>query len=207
MHAYVIGQLTIHQPEGYQEYLSGFMPIFQRYDGELLATSKQAVEVLEGSWVGTGSVLMRFPSLDAAHTWHADPDYRALAEIRHRTAAANLVIVEGIDGHIPPAPHEPGVATYLVAQIRIDDLEAYQPYIDAFPAILARHDGALLASWRKPTEVLEGEWAFPGTVILEFPTATNARTWYADPDYGEIMALRHSISEANLALIVGSAWR
>ena len=43
------------------------------------------------------TVIMKFPSLDQARRWHADPDYRALAEHRHRSARANLVLVEGID--------------------------------------------------------------------------------------------------------------
>lgn len=96
MSAYVIGQLDIFEPEGYQDYLAGFMPIFERHGGELLATSKQETEVLEGNWAYPRTVLMRFPSVAAAHAWHDDPDYRALAEIRHRTAHANLVIVHGM---------------------------------------------------------------------------------------------------------------
>jgi len=38
MPAYVIGQLDIHDPEAYQAYLNGFMPIFQRHGGELLGS-------------------------------------------------------------------------------------------------------------------------------------------------------------------------
>ena len=38
MSAYVIGQLNIHTPDAYQDYLAGFMPIFEHHGGELLAT-------------------------------------------------------------------------------------------------------------------------------------------------------------------------
>jgi len=69
------------------------MPIFQRHGGELLATSAWETEVIEGDWALPRTVLMRFPDAAHARAWHADPDYRALAEHRHRAARANLVLV------------------------------------------------------------------------------------------------------------------
>ena len=96
MPAYVIGQLDIHDPEAYQEYLDGFLPSFERHGGELLATSKAETQVLEGSWALPRTVLMRFPSVAHARAWHADPEYVALAAIRHRTASTNLAVIDGI---------------------------------------------------------------------------------------------------------------
>lgn len=40
MPAYFIAQLNIRDPDGYQAYLAGFMPIFERYNGKLLRLSK-----------------------------------------------------------------------------------------------------------------------------------------------------------------------
>ena len=96
MPAYVIGQLNIHDPKAYQAYLNGFMPSFQRHGGELLATSRAEIEILEGSWAMPRTVIMRFPSVDNARAWHDDPDYVELAKIRHQTASTNLVVVDGI---------------------------------------------------------------------------------------------------------------
>jgi uncharacterized protein (DUF1330 family) len=98
MSAYMVAQIDVIDPEGYQAYLAGFLPIFERYGGELLATSKSETEVVEGEWAYPRTVIMKFPSLDHAHRWHADPDYQALAEHRRRSARANLILVEGIDG-------------------------------------------------------------------------------------------------------------
>lgn len=97
MSVFVVGQLNIHAPDEYEDYLNGFMPIFERYKGELLATSKQETEVLEGTWAMPRTVLMRFPTAEAARSWYNDPDYQKLAEIRRRNADTNLVIVHGID--------------------------------------------------------------------------------------------------------------
>ncbi|MDA7428092.1 DUF1330 domain-containing protein [Primorskyibacter aestuariivivens] len=96
MPAYVIGQLDIHDPDAYQAYLDGFLPSFERHGGELLATSRAATEVIEGSWSLPRTVIMRFPSVAHAKAWHSDPDYVELAKIRHRTARTNLVVVDGI---------------------------------------------------------------------------------------------------------------
>jgi uncharacterized protein (DUF1330 family) len=96
MPAYVIGQLSIHDPVAYQAYLDGFMPSFQRHGGELLATSSAETEILEGSWAMPRTVIMRFPSIRKARAWHTDPDYVELAKIRHETASANLVVIDGI---------------------------------------------------------------------------------------------------------------
>lgn len=97
MSAYMIAQIAIDDAEEYGNYLAGFMPIFQRYGGELLATSKCDTRVLEGDWAHPCTVVMKFPSMSRAMAWHDDPDYRALSEHRKRSARANLVLVQGLD--------------------------------------------------------------------------------------------------------------
>ena len=97
MSAYMIAQIEINDPDEYQNYLAGFMPIFQRYGGELLATSKNETVVVEGEWAYPSTVIMKFPSVEKAQDWYDDPDYIKLVEHRLRSAQANLVLVEGMD--------------------------------------------------------------------------------------------------------------
>ncbi len=96
MAAYVIAQLEIFDPERYTSYLAGFMPIFERHGGRLLATSAQETVVVEGDWTYPKTVLMQFPDMAAAEAWLDDPDYKALAEHRHASARANLVKIDGV---------------------------------------------------------------------------------------------------------------
>ena len=96
MSAYVVAQIQINDPDEYQTYLAGFMPIFKKHGGELLATPKNQTIVVEGNWAYPNTVIMKFPSMAAAQTWCDDPDYKALAEYRNRSADSNLVIVEGL---------------------------------------------------------------------------------------------------------------
>jgi uncharacterized protein (DUF1330 family) len=93
----MVAQIQINDPDEYNKYLAGFIPIFERYGGELLVTSKFETEVLEGEWAYPRTVIMKFPSIERAHNWHNDPDYQALAEHRKRSAQANLVLIQGID--------------------------------------------------------------------------------------------------------------
>ena len=97
MSAYMIAQIDIFDPDEYQNYLAGFMPVFERYGGELLATSKNETEVIEGEWAYSRTVIMKFPSVAKAQEWHHDPEYIKLAVHRHRSAKANLVLVDGVD--------------------------------------------------------------------------------------------------------------
>ncbi len=96
MSAYMVGQLRINDPDEYGKYLAGFLPIFERYGGELLATTKAETEVIEGEWAYPRTVIMKFPSVEHAHRWHEDPDYQTLVEHRHKSADANLILVPGV---------------------------------------------------------------------------------------------------------------
>ncbi|WP_428688563.1 DUF1330 domain-containing protein [Roseibium sp.] len=96
MPAYVIAQIEIHDRDEYQNYLKGFMPIFERHKGRLLVTSANEVQVLEGRWALPRTVVMEFPDSQHAKNWLADPDYREITRHRHQSAHANLVLVEGI---------------------------------------------------------------------------------------------------------------
>jgi uncharacterized protein (DUF1330 family) len=97
MSAYMVAQIQIDDPEEYQKYLEGFLPIFEKHGGELLATSRHQSAVIEGEWAYPHTVIMKFPSMEAARSWYDDPAYTALATHRHRSAQTNLVLVEGID--------------------------------------------------------------------------------------------------------------
>lgn len=96
MPAYFIADISIHDPDGYQAYLAGFMDIFDRIGGKLKVVSLAEVDVIEGNWAPKGIVLLEFPTLEKAKAWKNDPDYIELAKIRKATAETNMVLVEGL---------------------------------------------------------------------------------------------------------------
>ena len=96
MAAYVIGQLDIFDEVRFKSYLAGFMPIFERYGGELLATTSCETTVVEGEWGFPRTVVMKFPSRTKAEEWLADPEYRELVEHRYKSAKCNLAVIDGV---------------------------------------------------------------------------------------------------------------
>ncbi len=96
MSIYLVAQINIEDRDTYARYEAGFMEIFDRYDGELLAVD-EAVTELEGSWDYTRTVILRFPDETAARSWYDSAEYQALAQHRFAASAANLAIVQGMD--------------------------------------------------------------------------------------------------------------
>ena len=89
----------------------------------------------------------------------------------------------------------------MIAQIRIDDAERYQSYLAGFLEIFQRYDGEILVTSATETEVIEGTWALPRTVVLRFSNCERASAWYRDPDYQALATHRHEAAEANLVLV------
>ena len=94
---------------------------------------------------------------------------------------------------------------YVIGQLDIHNPEAYQAYLDGFMPSFQRHGGELLATSRVETEILEGSWAMPRTVIMRFPSVENAKAWHNDTDYVEPAKIRDENASKNLVLIDGIA--
>ena len=62
--------------------------------------------------------------------------------------------------------------------------------------------GRVLAFQEEP-EVVEGETAFPRTVILEFESKEAYRAWYDSPDYQSIISLRLDSTPGTLIVVDG----
>jgi len=70
--------------------------LFERRGGKLRVTTAKPVEIIEGNWDHTGVVVIKFPDKAHARAWKDDPDYRALANIKHQSARTNMIVVKGI---------------------------------------------------------------------------------------------------------------
>jgi len=92
---------------------------------------------------------------------------------------------------------------YVVGQLEVLDWDNYQEYLNCFMPSFERHGGRLLAKSMQDTKVLEGSWASSRTVLLEFPSARDAEDWYSDPEYVELMKIRHRTAKTNLVLVEG----
>lgn len=95
MPAYLVANVEITDPAGYEEYKKGVPATIAAYGGRYL-TRAGATEVLEGDWAPRRMVILEFPDMARLKAWYGSPEYRPLLEVRKRTAKSSLVAVEGI---------------------------------------------------------------------------------------------------------------
>src|SRR5215469_1531930 len=93
--------------------------------------------------------------------------------------------------------------TYIVGDIHITDLDAYQAHVPRALATIARFGGRVIAGAGR-VDLLEGDPMPEGVFIVEFPTADAARRWYHSPDYQEALKVRRSASHGRVFLIEGT---
>lgn len=94
------------------------------------------------------------------------------------------------------------MSVYAVALIGIHDREEYGYYEQRFMDIFSKYEGKLLAVDEAP-KVLEGEWSWTRTVMLEFPNEDKLRTWYESEAYQALAQHRLAASKANIAVVKG----
>jgi uncharacterized protein (DUF1330 family) len=91
---YIIGHVTVNDPDAYQEYIRRNSPLFARYGGRPIVRGG-ASEAAEGP-AYTRHVLFEFPDFESAKKFYHDPDYQDVAQIRRDNADSMIVLVEGV---------------------------------------------------------------------------------------------------------------
>ena len=95
MAAYVIAQVEITDPDGFEQYRQMVPATIAAFGGRYVVRGGRS-EALEGDWLPSRLVIIEFDSLDQARAWWASEDYAAAKDQRLRSARTNLTIVEGV---------------------------------------------------------------------------------------------------------------
>jgi uncharacterized protein (DUF1330 family) len=95
MPAYVIVEIDIHDPAGYEEYKKLAGATVDTYGGKYIVRGGRT-EVLEGDWKPKRIVVLQFESAARAKEWLNCKEYREPRKMRHRTAKTNMILVEGM---------------------------------------------------------------------------------------------------------------
>lgn len=95
MTAYVIADVEVLDPAGYEAYRQQVPATIAAYGGRYLARGG-ATTVLEGGWSPRRCVILEFPSMAQLKAWWDSPEYQPLRAIRERTTRSNLVATEGL---------------------------------------------------------------------------------------------------------------
>ena len=91
---------------------------------------------------------------------------------------------------------------YIIARVRVDDMEMYSKYTAQTPDAAAKFGGKFLVRNGK-REAVEGPEEERRVVVIEYPTFEAARDFYYSDEYQEIVKIRHAASEGEMLLIEG----
>ena len=95
MAVYVILDIDVKDPAGYEEYKKQGAPTILAYGGKPLARGGRT-EVMEGSWQPKRIVMLEFKSFQEARAWWNSPEYSQARKLRHKSAKTNVIFVEGL---------------------------------------------------------------------------------------------------------------
>ena len=94
MKAYVIALETIHDQAMFSEYAKGVAATLAPFEGRFVARGGRFT-VLEGEWPNQRTVIIEFPSREAAEGWYKSAAYEKIIGLRHDSSRGNLVILDG----------------------------------------------------------------------------------------------------------------
>jgi uncharacterized protein (DUF1330 family) len=97
MAGYVIAEVEVTDPAGFEAYRKAVPATIEKYGGRY-AVRGGALQVMEGDWRPKRLVVLEFPSVEQARRWYDSEEYREPKALRMRTSRSSVVIVEGLGG-------------------------------------------------------------------------------------------------------------
>lgn len=94
-YGYVIAQITVTDPEAYKDYIAAVNPVVEKFGGEYLVRGGKAT-YYESESIGERTVVIRFPSVQAATEWYNSEEYAPVRALRQKASTSLQTIVEGI---------------------------------------------------------------------------------------------------------------
>ncbi len=94
------------------------------------------------------------------------------------------------------------MAAYIIADVDVKDVKAFEPYKQPTEASVTRYGGRFIVR-SSDHKVLEGTWNPKRLVVIEFPSAEAARRWYDSDEYHKVLPIRLQHAVSNLLLAEG----
>jgi uncharacterized protein (DUF1330 family) len=95
MKAYVIAVETPHDEAMFAEYRKQVVDTIKPFAGQFVARGGN-LTVLEGEWQHSRTVIIEFPTREAALGWYKSPAYQKIIALRHKSTSGSVVILDGI---------------------------------------------------------------------------------------------------------------
>ena len=95
MTAYVIFDIKVNNPDGYEDYKKLAPPAISKYGGKYIARGGEK-KILEGDWNPERLVILEFENINNAKKWINSPEYEVARKLRHKYASSNVIVVQGL---------------------------------------------------------------------------------------------------------------
>jgi uncharacterized protein (DUF1330 family) len=95
MSAYVVVDVEVTDPAGFDEYRQQVPATIAHYGGRYIVRGGQT-ETLEGHWAPKRVVILEFPDRATARAWWSSQEYAGAKALRQRCARTELIIVDGV---------------------------------------------------------------------------------------------------------------
>jgi uncharacterized protein (DUF1330 family) len=95
MPAYVLAEVEITNPEGYEAYRPLAGATVAEFGGKFVVRGG-SIEPLEGDWPTRRRVMIEFADVAAAKRWYFSPQYQAALKVRQANSRGRVAILEGL---------------------------------------------------------------------------------------------------------------
>ena len=96
MTVYLCVQLKIKGRAAYARYEEDFLPVFEKFNGTLLAADFEP-KVLDGEWDKDRIVLLSFPNEEELMAWITSDEYQAITANRDSGTDGIALLFQGIE--------------------------------------------------------------------------------------------------------------
>ncbi len=92
---------------------------------------------------------------------------------------------------------------FVLVQINIRDHDGYAKYETPTTLDCIKRFGGEVLVVDDQADLVEGDWPYGRTVIVEFASKKQARRWYDSPEYQACAKLRHAAADSNMVIAGG----
>ena len=94
MKAYVIAVEAVRDEAMFADYREQVPGTLAPFGGQFLARGGKWT-TLEGQWEHPRTVVIEFPTREAAEAWYKSPDYQKIIGLRRKSSSGNPIILDG----------------------------------------------------------------------------------------------------------------
>lgn len=92
------------------------------------------------------------------------------------------------------------MAVFVIVDIDVTDPVRYEDYKAQAAHTVTAHGGRYVVRGGQ-VDTLEGDWRPGRVVVLEFPSADQARAWWNSETYRPAKAIRHATAKTDMILV------